>query len=255
MTEIKNCRICKGEQLEQFIDLGDQAFTGIFPSDDKKLMPYGKLSLVKCSTCGLVQMENSYELDDLYGENYGYRSGLNKSMVQHLQTKIARLEQMVNLQPNDVVLDIGSNDATTLKSYTSSNLKKIGIDPSAEKFKHYYDHDMSLIVDFYSAENFLNASYNKPAKIITSIAMFYDLEDPNKFVEDIFKSLDDQGVWHFEQSYLPSMIRANAYDTICHEHLEYYSLDDVQKLLTNHDFEILSIEFNNLVTITLLSLI
>ncbi|WP_265576502.1 class I SAM-dependent methyltransferase [Methylobacterium sp. 4-46] len=166
----------------------------------------------------------------MYGDNYGYRSGLNQSMVDHLTNKIIELSRFADLQPGDAVLDIGSNDATSLKAYPVSGLVRTGIDPSGAKFKSFYPDDIALVPDFFSARAYWNTG-SKPPKIITSIAMFYDLEQPIDFAKEIESVLAPGGIWHFEQSYMPSMLRMNSYDTVCHEHLEYYSLGVVQKIL------------------------
>jgi len=179
----------------------------------------------------------------MYGDNYGYRSGLNSSMVNHLEKKIRHLENLVKPQTNDLVIDIGSNDATSLKAY-QGDFDKIGIDPTGEKFSDFYTDKIKLIPDFFSHKIFDNKYPNKKAKIITSIAMFYDLEDPNSFVNDIFKCLEDNGIWHFEQSYMPSMLRTNAYDTICHEHLEFYSLTVVKNILEVNNLKIIDVQMN-----------
>ncbi|MBQ8475566.1 methyltransferase domain-containing protein, partial [bacterium] len=144
---------------------------------------------------------------------------------------------------NDLVIDIGSNDATSLKAYTSK-CKKVGIDPTGVKFKEFYTDDISLIPNFFSAEEFKRDFPNKKAKIITSIAMFYDLESPGKFVEDIVECLEDNGIWHFEQSYMPSMLRTDAYDTVCHEHLEFYSFRVVKNLLESKGMRIIDVVLN-----------
>ena len=141
------------------------------------------------------------------------------------------------------VLDIGSNDATSLKAYKTLGLKRIGVDPTGEKFQQYYPEDVKLVPDFFSAKNFDGASNNR-ATIITSIAMFYDLDDPIWFAREIAKSLESEGVWHFEQSYLPSMLRMTSYDTICHEHIEYYSLGAVQNILEAADLRLLDVQMN-----------
>ena len=240
--ELIKCRNCKSTNLEKVLELGDQHLTGVFPKSKKKKITKGPLSLLFCVDCTLLQLAHSYDLNEMYGETYGYRSGLNDSMVSHLNQKIKKLELLVKPNENDVVLDIGSNDATSLNSY-STKLFKIGIDPSAKKFKRFYKRDTKLIIDFFSRKIFSKVTAKK-AKIITSIAMFYDLEDPNKFVKDIYAVLDDEGVWHFEQSYMPSMIKTNAYDTICHEHLEFYSLKVINELLIKNNFKIVDIEMN-----------
>ena len=157
-------------------------------------------------------------------------TGLNISMVRHLTNKIKTLENLVKLSESDLVVDIGSNDATSLKAYTVK-CKRLGIDPTGIKFREYYTEDIDLIPDFFSAEVFTKKYPDKKAKIVTSIAMFYDLEDPTAFVKDIEAILSDSGIWHFEQSYMPSMLRSNAYDTVCHEHLEFYSFKVIKNLL------------------------
>ena len=167
---------------------------------------------------------------EMYGENYGYRSGLNQSMIDHLADKVAYLERKVRLKAGDTVLDIGSNDATLLKSYSVSGVHRVGIDPTGEKFRDYYPSDITLAPTFFSADAYRGVTKNA-ARLVTSIAMFYDLESPVDFARQIESILTDDGIWHFEQSYMPSMLRMNSYDTICHEHVEYYSLSVVNRIL------------------------
>lgn len=241
--EVNACRVSGSTHLVSILDLGEQALTGVFPKKNSLPVPKGPLELVWCPESGLVQMRHSYDPGAMYGENYGYRSGLNQSMVRHLTSKVAFLERMVKLGSGDVVLDIGSNDATLLKSYKSPNLKRIGIDPTGVKFSKYYPEDIKLVPDFFSAEKFHSAS-TQSAKIVTSIAMFYDLEDPVGFAREVHSILSDDGVWHFEQSYMPSMLRMNSYDTICHEHIEYYSLGVIAKILSKAGFVLLDVQMN-----------
>lgn len=241
--EITECRVCKSKDLVTVLSLGEQYLTGVFPKKPDEKISKGPLDLVWCNKCGLLQMKESYSLDEMYGENYGYRSGLNKSMVEHLSHKIRTLETLVGPTENDLVIDIGSNDATSLKAY-KSKCKKVGIDPTGVKFKEFYTDDITLIPDFFTADKFLKLFPNKKAKIITSIAMFYDLENPLQFIEDIEKCLDNEGVWHFEQSYMPSMLRTNSYDTICHEHLEFYSFKVVKNMLEQKGMRIVDVVSN-----------
>lgn len=242
-TEITKCRISKSSNLITVLSLGEQYLTGVFPKSPTETVSKGPLDLVWCPDSGLLQMKQSYNSSEMYGDNYGYRSGLNASMVAHLEQKVRILEQMVKLSNDDLVIDIGSNDATTLKAYSGS-FKKVGIDPTGNKFIEYYTNDITLIPDFFSAATFSNHFPNDKAAIITSIAMFYDLESPGAFVGDIESVLADEGVWHFEQSYMPSMLRTNSYDTICHEHLEFYSFKVVKKLLENYGLRIVDVQMN-----------
>lgn len=244
-NEIDKCRVCESKNLITVLSLGEQYLTGVFPKNIDDKVTKGPLDLVFCPDCGLLQMKQSYSLEEMYGDNYGYRSGLNQSMVNHLTQKIHTLENLIELKEDDVVVDIGSNDATSLKAYTS-NCKKIGIDPTGIKFKEFYTNNIVLVPDFFTAENYFKAFPDKKAKIITSIAMFYDLENPLKFVEDIEKCLDDEGIWHFEQSYMPSMLRTNSYDTICHEHLEFYSFKVIYDMLKKKGMRIFDVAVNGI---------
>lgn len=242
-TAIQRCRVSGSANLISILSLGEQALTGVFPKSPNQPVTSGPLELVWCPDSGLVQLAHSYSSSEMYGDNYGYRSGLNNSMVRHLQHKIRTLETRFQVLPGDTVLDIGSNDATSLKSYQSSGLKKIGIDPTGEKFRSFYDRDIQLVPDFFSEENFRTASSNQ-AKIVTSIAMFYDLDDPISFAQQVSRVLAKDGVWHFEQSYMPSMLRLCSYDTICHEHLEYYSLAVIRGILDQAGMLVLDVQMN-----------
>ena len=244
-NEIKKCRICESANLTTVLSLGEQYLTGVFPKTKENNITKGPLDLVWCKDCGLLQMKQSYSLDEMYGDNYGYRSGLNSSMVAHLSNKIQTLEKVVHLSENDLVIDIGSNDATSLKAY-SGNHRKVGIDPTGSKFKEFYTNEIELIPNFFTKEAFKKTFPNDKAKIITSIAMFYDLESPATFVKDINACLADDGIWHFEQSYMPSMLRTNSYDTICHEHLEFYSFKVIKNLLENCGMRVIDVQMNSI---------
>ena len=244
-TEISRCRISQSPNLITVLSLGEQYLTGVFPKSTSEAVTKGPLDLVWCPDSGLLQMKQSYSLDEMYGDNYGYRSGLNSSMVAHLEHKTRSLERLVTLTGNDLIIDIGSNDATLLKSYTTS-CRKVGVDPSGEKFKQYYSAGIELIPDFFSASVLQKNFPGAKAKLITSIAMFYDLESPRDFVTDIELLLEDEGIWHFEQSYMPSMLRTNSYDTICHEHLEFYSFKVVKMLLESCGLKVIDVQMNSI---------
>lgn len=242
-NEISKCRISESSNLITVLSLGEQYLTGVFPKTTTENITKGPLDLVWCPDSGLLQMKQSYSLDEMYGDNYGYRSGLNVSMVRHLTNKINTLERLFRLSESDLVIDIGSNDATSLKAY-NSKCRKVGIDPTGLKFKEYYIDGIELIPDFFSAQSFRQNFPEEKAKIITSIAMFYDLESPSNFVMDIEECLSDDGIWHFEQSYMPSMLRTNSYDTICHEHLEFYSFKVVKNLLESCNMRVIDVQMN-----------
>jgi hypothetical protein len=243
VARVTACRLCGSSDLVDVLDLGEQALTGFFPRSAEDEVPTAPLQLVWCRSCTLLQLAHSFDPGELYGENYGYRSGLNASMVQHLARKARGLETLVGLSPGDVVVDIGSNDGTLLKSYATDGLRRIGIDPTAAKFAEFYPEDVRVAADFFSAATF-HELCDERARIVTSIAMFYDLESPVAFARDVRDCLAADGVWHFEQAYMPAMLRSTAYDTVCHEHLEYYSLATVQRILEEADLELVEVSFN-----------
>lgn len=247
--EIKHCRICGNANLTRVLDLSEQYLTGVFPSLTSPQVGRGPIELVKCvgvarNVCGLVQLRHNFAAGELYGETYGYRSGLNRSMVEHLHRKADALQRLVPLRAGDLVLDIGSNDGTSLGRYPADGPTLVGIDPSARKFARYYRPGVRLIVDFFSADLFRRHFGDRKARIITSIAMFYDLEEPQAFVDDVARILADDGVWHLEQSYLPSMLQANAFDTVCHEHSEYYALCQIDWMVRRAGLQIIDVELN-----------
>jgi hypothetical protein len=246
--KIDRCRICGNQHLECVLDLGEQMLTGVFPREPNAGISTGPLRLVKCTggneVCGLLQMEHSYDLSEMYGENYGYRSGLNSSMVTHLNNKVRHILSQVELRDGDLVVDIGSNDATTLKAYPAGPVL-LGIDPTGVKFSEYYPSHIKLIPDFFSSSLLSKHFAGKKAKVITSFSMFYDLEAPMLFMQEVYDVLSEDGVWVFEQSYMPTMLKTNSYDTVCHEHLEFYALRQIKWMADRVGFKILDVEFND----------
>ena len=248
--KISKCRICGNKNLDFVLNLGQLALTGIFPKDINNSVPKAPLQLVKCNednqySCGLLQLNHSFDMGQLYGDNYGYRSGLNQSMVNHLYSRVEQIEKIVKLEDGDVIIDIGSNDSTLLRSYKNRKLNFVGIDPTGKKFKKYYPDDVTLIPDFFSSDLIKSKIQDCKVKIVTSIAMFYDLENPVSFMQEIYNILDDNGIWVFEQSYMPTMLEMVAYDTICHEHLEYYGLKQIKWMTDVVGFKIIDVELND----------
>jgi hypothetical protein len=246
-SEIKKCRICGNKDLIPVLQLGNQYLTGVFPKSKDENITSGPLELVKCHQdgCGLLQLRHSYILEEIYGNNYGYRSGLNQSMVNHLHNKVSALLEKIILKKDDLIIDIGSNDSTLLQNYPRNGYILVGIDPTSNKFKSFYPDHIINIPDFFSADIVRNNFGQKKAKIITSISMFYDLESPMDFMGGVYEVLDDDGMWVIEQSYMPTMLELNAYDTVCHEHLEYYALKQIKWMADRVGFKIIDIEFNN----------
>ena len=243
MSTIEHCRICKSDKLVDILDLGRQGLASRFPSlaePDPQKVP---LVLVKCENpdCCLVQLKHTVTNTELYEHAYGYRSGINSTMTKHLKDLVTDIESRVSLKPADTVVDIGSNDATLLKSYSVQGLAKIGIDPTGTQFKEYYTDDIELIPTYFTRAALPPET---KAKVVTSISMFYDLPDPVQFMSDVKGVLHEDGVWVQEQSYMPEMLNTNSFDTVCHEHLEYYGLKQIRLMAEMAGLSIFDVEFN-----------
>jgi len=247
--EVDACRICGNRELVQVLDLGTQTLTGVFPRSREQVVTAGPLRLVKCvgsqDACGLLQLQHTYDLSELYGDNYGYRSGLNLAMVAHLQAKVRNVLGRITLPPDALIIDIGANDSTTLQAFPKEGTTLVGVDPTGLKFREFYPKHIHLIPEFFSAERVRREFGDRKASVITSFSMFYDLERPLDFVREVRDLLDKEGVWVFEQSYMPTMLRRNSYDTVCHEHLEYYAMKQIKWMLDRAGLKFLDVAFND----------
>lgn len=241
----ENCRICKGSEMEDVITLGDQTITSRFPKHGDFSTPKIDVTLCLCKDCGLLQLRTTTESAELYEHEYGYQSGISNTMRKHLSEYKDEIVSKVELKENDIVLDIGSNDSTMLQNY-KENVRRIGVDPTGRQFaEKYVENKIELLPTYFTHSNVVEKVGGIKCKIISSISMFYDLPDPVKFAQDIHELLDDNGIWTCEQSYLLSMLKTNSIDTICHEHLEYYSLHQIKEIADRSGFKIVDVKFNS----------
>ncbi len=246
MKIFTQCRICSSQDLTTILDLGSQSMSAVFPEKLSENPEKSPLELMRCRACGFVQLRHSADVSDMYGVSYGYHSSLSPTMVKHLDGIVERLVELAKPSSTDSVLDIGSNDGTLLNSYSKHlSLTRYGIDPSAQKFLKYYESSIKVAVDYFNGSSGKNLFGEAKHKIITSIAMFYDLDDPLGFASDIHNSLHDDGVWALELSYLPTLLTQLTYDQICHEHVGYYALRDLKRIFDQLNYKIVDINFND----------
>ena len=202
------CRNCKKKITIKLFSLGQLFYTGKFGKNKNSRIRKGKISLVKCNSCGLVQLDRKFDPRYLYGKDYGYRSGINQTMTNHLSKITSKLSKFVRLNNDDQVLDIASNDGTLLNSYINKKITKIGIDPTINKFLKYYKNIDYKISNFFSLNAFKKLKLRKKIVIVTACAVFYDLSDPNKFLNDVSKILDNKrGIFYLEFQDLLSVIK------------------------------------------------
>lgn len=245
---ISHCRVCGLDELASILSLGS-IYVSDFVTDrtvfSEETYP---LELVLCETekggCGLLQLRHTVDPSKMYNFYY-YHSGTNAMMRQALAEITAQAQKRVSLKRGDFVLDIGCNDGTLLRSYRKKGLKLVGFDPAKNLVPEARVGTTQIINDYFNFEAFENHFSGKKAKVITSIAMFYDLDDPNRFVADAASCLHPDGLWIIQMSYLPLMLKQNAFDNICHEHLEYYSLFSLQNLLKRHGLKAVDVELND----------
>ncbi len=252
LTTRTTCRICGSPELTPVLSLGDHYIAGAFaePDGEQPVARRIPLELVRCDMtrnqdgCGLIQLRHTVPGAILY-QSYWYRSGVNRTMTRNLHEIAARAEEMVELHPGDLVIDVGCNDGSLLDGYQTSNLKYLGFDPS-DVGRYAVAKGYDVVRDFYSYELLRQRYVDQQARVITSIAMFYDLEYPREFVADIARALADDGVWVMELHYLPTMLEMNQFDAIVHEHLEYYSLAVIERLVGEAGLVVVRAELNGI---------
>jgi SAM-dependent methyltransferase len=245
----QTCRVCGSTALTPVIDLGSQNLQGSFYKPEKATPPLRMIdcTLVRCDptrnerACGLLQMKHSVPPTILYSA-YWYKSGTNNTMRAHL-SEIAQSAQTIVKKPEPAVLDIGCNDGTLLRSYPKDFIK-FGIDPSNVAAE--LGDDIQVIHDLFPSEELSQHLGDRKCDVVTAIAMFYDLEDPVQFSKAVKQILAPDGIWIIEMSYMPSMLAMNSYDTICHEHLEYYSLSVIEQIMHRSELKVIKAELNSI---------
>jgi SAM-dependent methyltransferase len=245
------CRVCGSPQLTPVLDLGDQCIAGAFaePGGREPVQRAIPLQLVRCDmtrdqdACGLLQTRHTVPGSILY-QSYWYRSGVNRTMTENLHGIARTTEELGELRAGDLVVDVGCNDGTLLDGYRARDLRFLGFDPS-DVARYALEKGYDVVQDFFSARALQRRYPDRRAKVITSVAMFYDLEDPAAFVRDVADSLAEDGIWTMELHYLPLMLQANSFDAVVHEHLEYYSLAVLERLFGQAGLEVVAAELND----------
>lgn len=245
-TTRETCRACFSSKLRLILSLGEHVIPGFVPEDASHDGHKVPLELMLCEECTLVQLRHTTN-PELLWRHYWYRSGTNHTMRSALREIAERATAVADLGPGDKVVDIGCNDGTLLRSYGVKDLYLLGFEPARNLLEDATKGTTRIVNDFFSFESLkAHCGADFRAKVITSISMFYDLEDPNAFVRDVKSTLDRNGLWIIQMNYLVSMLESTAFDNIGHEHLEYYSLYSLERLLARHGLEIIDVEQNDL---------
>jgi NDP-4-keto-2,6-dideoxyhexose 3-C-methyltransferase len=243
--EINCCRVCGSSNLTDVLSLGSLAVSDFVDIPAIETGIKAPLELVLCATaqggCGLLQLRHTVSSEAMY-RNYWYRSGINLTMTEELADIARNASLAAGLKAGDYVIDIGANDGTLLRGYDIKGLNTIGFEPAKNLYKYGEKGTTKIIVDFFNHAAWSKAFGAKKAKVITAIGMFYDLDEPNSFVADVCKCLDESGVFIIQMMYMPFALERNAFDGICHEHLEYYTMHSLENLLARHALEIFDVQ-------------
>ena len=247
--KIKSCLLCKNLKIKKVFSLGNLFVSNFVNKNEINKGIKAPLTLLYCPNCTLLQLSHIAPQELMYKRFYWYRSGVTKTMREGLKDIFKESLKYVSLDKNDVILDIGANDGTLLKYYKKRKIKTIGCEP-AKNLKKQLKKNCDYILDDFWSNNKLNKilikNKLKKPKVITAIGMFYDLEDPNKFIRDAADCLDDKGIFIAQLMCLKSMIEKNDVGNICHEHIEFYSLKSLKFLFEKNGLEIFKIEENDI---------
>lgn len=237
------CRI-SGEKLTELFSLGELHISDFLrPGELPRFKPV-ELKMCLAPRSGLVQLAHTTPGNMMYSQ-YWYKSGTNATMTNELKQIAESTQQLIKTAPGDIFVDIGCNDGTLFK-FLDPKLIKIGFDPAKNNAAEASHFASTVVQDYFSYRAYRKTPYaNQKAKAVTSIAMFYDLDNPHVFVEDVKKVLDHNGLWIIQMSYLPLMLQQLAFDNICHEHLKYYSLSSLKYLLDQHHLNIVDCQVND----------
>lgn len=246
---VKHCRVCGSTALSGIVDLGQQCYTGRFPDANSDDPPRIDLAIIRCEECNLVQLKHFHASEEMYGANYAYRSSITQTMKTHLNEIRELALQWFPVVAHNLklrVLDIGSNDGTLLSYFSQDTSQLVGIDPCAMKHVESYPQTATVISDFFSTEAVRRESALESFDIVTSIAMFYDLDDPVGFARQVASLLSEQGVWITEQTHSHALIESNCYDSICHEHATYLSFSNVVDICNRAELKIVDVKTNEI---------
>jgi len=249
IKKIKKCRLCYNQKLTRVHNFGSHYVSNFVQKKNIKRGIKAPLNLVYCKKCKLLQLEHSAPQELMYKKFYWYRSGVTSTMRIALKDIFLKVKKMSIMKKGDTILDIGANDGTLLKYFKNDGYTTIGCEPAKNLTKELKKNSNFVINNFWNCKDLniiLKKNKLKKPKVITAIGMFYDLEDPSKFISDAAKSLNDNGVFIAQLMCLDSMIKKNDLGNICHEHLEFYSYPSLKYLFEKNGLKIMKIEENNI---------
>ena len=247
-VEHTNCRLCGSGELTSIFDLGNLYINDFVTRERIGEGRKAPLELLACNNCSLVQLRHTAPQELLYSRYYWYRSGVTDTMKAALLDLATAVEALADLKEGDVILDIGANDGTLLQSFSVPNLNRVGCEPANNLIDLLHDNAEYVMHDFWDYDEYIELQKTwgiNQAKVVTALGMFYDLEDPNKFISDARKALHKDGIFVAQLMCMASMLEKNDLGNLCHEHIEYYSMESLKFLFEKNGLEIFRIEEND----------
>jgi NDP-4-keto-2,6-dideoxyhexose 3-C-methyltransferase len=252
-VEVEKCFICSGEDLVEILDLGNQPMSGIFPLETEENPVSSPLILMQCKsisfkaeTCGNIQLKHKANFSNMYGLNYGYNSSLSPLMLEHLGKIAENARKHIAIKETDFILDIGCNDGSFLNLFKAQTKNLVGVDPSSAKFEDITPVEANIFVDYFPSTKIFEFMDGRKFKMISSIAMFYDLDKPFEFMQALHDSLEDNGLWIVELSEFGEFLKNLSFDQICHEHLLYIDANLLINMSSKIGFELLEVTFSEI---------
>lgn len=248
VVEHNYCRVCGSADLTHIHSFGNLYVSDFVDQAEIESGIKAPLDLVACDNCSLIQLRHTAPMELMYARHYWYRSGVTDTMRAALKDVSRTIEKMVPLRPGDVILDIGANDGTLLTTYETRGLRKVGCEPADNLISYLEGNADYVLHDFWTIEGFRRLGRERgfgKARVITALGMFYDLENPGKFIADAAAALTEDGIFVAQLMCLATMLEKNDLGNVCHEHLEYYSLDSLKYLFENNGLEMFKIEEND----------
>jgi hypothetical protein len=240
---LTTCRCCKSEKLLKIGSFGSHPLTGVFLSDSNLSPPHAPLELITCESCKLLQLAHLVDREEMY-RTYFYRSGMNQTMTGHLESLAADISNEF-LPESGMIIDTGCNDGTFLLAIKDRTAVRIGVDPS-NSVSPLAGSDVIVVNDYFPSTDLDKIVDERKADVITSISMFYDINDPNDFITSVCRYLADDGVWIIEMNYTGDMLSNAAFDMISHEHVTYYTLETFSNLLQHHGLSVFRVTRNKI---------
>lgn len=244
-TSSFKCRLCDSQKYSEILNLGDMSLTGVFLKEGDKV-PKSQLALFFCENCSLVQLSETYDKNEMFGNFYMYRSSITDTMKNHFNEIVDISKTWLEDLNGTNALEIASNDGTLINMLNKYDLKTTAIDPSAEQYFYNYPDETDVYVDFFDKD--FNNKFEIKSKfdLIISLAVLYDVDNPVSFAKTIYNNLDDNGIWITEQTSSLTLLDTNAYDSICHEHLTYLSYKTLNKICQLAGLRIIDVYKNDI---------